>query len=303
MDQHDRTGLMAAKPVFTWHAKHEDLYTGQRNAGRVLLLTAGDTASYRGFFRLLSEQHVPFVVSSNLRPLEDPAHRIDLVIPAGNPPEGLERYVREGGRLLVAGTTPPAFAAPPVSGRRRTQGYWRIHDRTGLPSLRDTDLLFLDGEYAELAPLARPLLTLNPTAMFGPPEKVWSDTVESVSLKLVWRNRIGLRIHQRASSAAFDGVRAPGAAAKQTSARPMARTGGRRRLGKARTERACHEKTEAGTASIRIEKRPVGPRSSRSRPFPHPSGQTSRRIAVLHPAARRGWRPWRMRNRPTNTND
>ena len=67
-----------------------------------------------------------------------------------------------------------------------TQGYWRIHDRTRLPSLRDTDLLFVDGEYVELAPLDPPLLTLIPTAMFGPPEKVWSDKVETTVPGLVF---------------------------------------------------------------------------------------------------------------------
>jgi hypothetical protein len=89
------------------------------------------------------------------------------------------QYVREGGRLLVAGTTAPELLVGRVVGRRTTQGYWRIHDHTELPSLRDTDLLFVDGEYVELAPGDRPLLTLIPTAMFGPPEKVWSDKVET----------------------------------------------------------------------------------------------------------------------------
>lgn len=187
MEQRDRTGLSAARPVFQWHARHEDLYVGQRNAGRVLLLTAGETASYRGFFRVLAEQHIPFGASANLRWLEDPARRPDLVIAAGRPPDGLEPYVRGGGRLLVAGTTPPAFPAGfAAAGRGTTQGYWRIHDHTQLPSLRDTDLLFIDGEYVELAPLERPLLTLIPTAMFGPPEKVWSDKQETTVPGLVF---------------------------------------------------------------------------------------------------------------------
>ena len=45
------------------------------------------------------------------------------------------------------------FPIGTVVGRRTTQGYWRIHDRDALPSLTDTDLLFLDGDYVELAPL------------------------------------------------------------------------------------------------------------------------------------------------------
>jgi hypothetical protein len=52
--------------------------------------------------------------------------------------------------------------------------------------LKDTNLLFMDGEYVELAPGDRPMLTLIPTAMFGPPEKVWSDKVETAIPGLVF---------------------------------------------------------------------------------------------------------------------
>ena len=188
MTQQDRTGLLAAKPVFAWHARHEDLYVGQKNAARVLLMATGDTPAYRGFFRLLSEQHIPFAVSENLRWMDDPMRRYDLVIAPGRVPPGLERYVREGGRLLAAGATAPALPVGRIVGRRSTQGYWRIHDHTGLPSLRDTNLLFIDGDYVELSPTDPPLLTLIPTAMFGPPEKVWSDKVETTVPGLVFAN-------------------------------------------------------------------------------------------------------------------
>jgi hypothetical protein len=188
MTQQDRTGLLAAKPVFAWHARHEDLYVGQQNAARVLLMASGDTPAYRGFFRLMSEQHIPFAVSENLRWMDDASRRYDLVIAPGRVPPGLERYVREGGRLLAAGLTAPALPVGRVVGRRSTQGYWRIHDHTGLPSLRDTNLLFIDGNYVELSPTDPPLLTLIPTAMFGPPEKVWSDKVETTVPGLVFAN-------------------------------------------------------------------------------------------------------------------
>ena len=188
MTQQDRSGLLAAKPVFAWHARHEDLYVGQQNAARVLLMATGDTPAYRGFFRLLSEQHIPFAVSENLRWIDDASRRYDLVIAPGRVPPGLDRYVREGGRLLAAGSTAPALPVGRVVGRRSTQGYWRIHDHTGLPSLRDTNLLFIDGDYVELSPTDPPLLTLIPTAMFGPPEKVWSDKVETTVPGLVFAN-------------------------------------------------------------------------------------------------------------------
>ena len=179
MTQLDRNGLIAAKPVFDWHKRHEDLYVGQVNAARVLLLTTGDSASYRGFFRLLTERHIPFAVSENMRWLEDGTKKFDLVIAPENAPKEIERYVREGGNLLVGGITPPALPIGRVVGRKMTQGYWRIHDRKGLPSLRDTDVLFVDGDYLELEASDKPVLTLIPTAMFGPPEKVWSDKVET----------------------------------------------------------------------------------------------------------------------------
>jgi hypothetical protein len=59
------------------------------------------------------------------------------VIVPGAMPDGVEAYVRGGGRVLVAGTTPPtALPIGRVVGTSQTQGYWRIHDRTRLPASR-----------------------------------------------------------------------------------------------------------------------------------------------------------------------
>jgi hypothetical protein len=57
------------------------------------------------------------------------------------------------------------------------------------PSLKDTDLLFLDGEYLELEPSGKPPLTLIPPSMFGPPEKVHIDRVETDKPGLVVADR------------------------------------------------------------------------------------------------------------------
>jgi hypothetical protein len=184
MDQEDRQAQVAARPVFQWHARHEDLYVGQQSAARVLLLrrstalrASGSEASYRGFFRLLSEQHIPFAVSDNLTWLDK--RSFDLVIAPSGASKELDRYVRDGGRLLVAGVTPPTAIGGIVGRRPHTRASWRIRDHSLLPSLKDTALLFLDGEYMELAPIEKPFLTLIPPAMFGPPEKVWVDKVET----------------------------------------------------------------------------------------------------------------------------
>ena len=186
MDQEDRQSLIAARPIFQWHARHEDLYVGQQSAARVLLLGGGSQAAYRGFFRLLSERHIPFAVSDNLEALDDASRSFDLVIAPSGASERIARYVEAGGRLLVAGTAPPPIPVIKVAGKRKTtQGAWRVHDRQLLPSLADTNLLFIDGEFSELAPVERPALTLIPPAMFGPPELVWADKVETTIPGLV----------------------------------------------------------------------------------------------------------------------
>ena len=183
MDQEDRQSLVAGKSIFEWHEKHPDLYVGQKSAARVLLLSGGQQNAYRGFFRLLSEQHIPFAVSSNLKWLDDPARKFDLVIaPAGRASPELDRYVREGGALLIAGANAPSGPleiGKVVSTRPRAQAAWRVVGRDFLPSLKDTNLLFLDGEYVEMAPIDKPLLTLIPPAMGSPPEKVWLDKHET----------------------------------------------------------------------------------------------------------------------------
>lgn len=178
MDQEDRSFLEAARPLFRWHAEHEDLYVGQENAGRVLLLGPRND-SYRGFYRLLSEQHIPFRASSNVRTLLAHPREFDLVVATSQVPAELESWVRSGGRLLVAGLTPPFGIDGPVKRWEGVRGYFRIRDHALFPSLRQTNLLFLYGDYLEFAPEARPLLTLIPPSMFGPPEKVFTDKVET----------------------------------------------------------------------------------------------------------------------------
>jgi len=193
MDQEDRSFLAAAKPLFAWHAEHEDLYVGQENAGRVLLLGPRND-SYRGFYRLLSEQHIPFRASSNLRTLAARPSEFDLVIATTNVPGELESWVRSGGRLLAAGTAPPFGLGEPVKRWEGVRGYFRIRDHALFPSLRETNLLFLYGDYLEFAPEARPMLTLIPPSMFGPPEKVFTDKVETdkpgLILKEIGRGRL-----------------------------------------------------------------------------------------------------------------
>jgi len=187
LDQEDRTSLAAARPVFRWHAEHQDLYVGQRSAARVLLLAQPppgsnyDSDNYRGFYRLLSELHIPFAVSNDIGAMKREPDRFDLIVSPTGAPVEVDGYLRRGGRLLVAGAEPPALDLPKtVRIWPETRGsYFRIHEHALFPSLKDTDLLFLDGPYRQLVPPAKPLLTLIPPSRFGPPEKVFIDKVET----------------------------------------------------------------------------------------------------------------------------
>jgi hypothetical protein len=182
LDQEDRTGILAARPAFKFSADHEDLYVGQESAARVLLLSSGRPGgqdSYHGIFRILTEQHIPFAISPDLELLK--SRKFDLIIAADGVPAGLDAYVQQGGRLLIAGAREPAISMGRTVKRwtYTRSAYFRIRDHAMFPSLKDTDLLFVDGEYLELEPSGKPLLTLIPPSMFGPPEKVHIDRIET----------------------------------------------------------------------------------------------------------------------------
>lgn len=192
-DQEDRTSLIAARPIFAWHAAHEDLYVGQESAARVLLLYGDGGADYRGFFRMLSEAHIPFAVSTDLDWLTDGRRKAyDVVIaPNGAPPE-LDAWVREGGRLLAAGAEAPAAAREDVAAvHEHARAAWRVHNHELFPSLASTNLVILDSEYAELKPTGDDVpLTLIPPALGAPPELVWLDKQET-KIPGLWRGTHG----------------------------------------------------------------------------------------------------------------
>ncbi len=193
MRQNDGNALKGARPPFQFHKDHEELYVRQESAARVLLLDGarggpggaerdGNT-SQRGFFRILSEQHIPFALSNDLSWIDKEPGKYDLVISYRGAPAALDRYIRRGGRVLVAGAAKPELEVPAVVKlwkRDETESaYWRVRDRSLLPSLRDTDIVFMYGEYLELEPRGKAALTMIPPSMYGPPEKVhvdWQDT-------------------------------------------------------------------------------------------------------------------------------
>jgi len=143
MEQQDQQALDAARPIYAWIARNQEYFAGQRSAARVLLLGRPSNAgrsygqnSYRGLFRLLTEQHIPFAVSDNLKWLEAPKREFDLVIATNCAPVELDDYVRQGGNVLVASAQPPSFEAGRLVRRwTNVEGYFRIQSPELFPSL------------------------------------------------------------------------------------------------------------------------------------------------------------------------
>ena len=195
-DQQDRQALEAAKPIFRWVASHEQYYVGQTSAARVLLLGEPSNTGrvygpepYRGLFRLLAEEHVPFAVSNNMD--WAPKREFDLVICADWAPAGLKQYAENGGHVLVVGAHEPEFeVAPVVKTFNEIRGYVRVRDHAAFPSLKDTELLMLNGPFTELRDNEPALLTLVPPSMFGPPEFIHIDMKDTDTTAIVFR-RLG----------------------------------------------------------------------------------------------------------------
>jgi Hypothetical glycosyl hydrolase 6 len=181
LDQQDRQGIETAKPIFRWAAANQEYYAGQSSAARVLLLGApADTGRsyseepYRGLFRLLSEEHIPFAVSDNMDWLGKRDY--DFVIASDWAPAGLRQYAENGGKVLVVSANRPEFdVVPVVRTESDVKGYVRVRDHRAFPSLRDVDLVMLNGPFTEVKTDGPSWLTLIPPSMIGPPEFIHID--------------------------------------------------------------------------------------------------------------------------------
>lgn len=214
--QFDANGQKGAAPAFKFHKDHEELYVQQENAARVLLLDepgsslaamlfrygqdrpAGNPPGNGGFgyrdstelgsggenektdmagmFRLLTELHVPFVLSSDLGWIDRDPGRYDLVVSSKGAPRALDGWLRQGGRVLAAGAIRPELDLPATVRlwpRKETlAAYWRLRDRRLLPSFSGTDLIFFYSDYLELEPTGAAALTFVPPTKVNPMEMV-----------------------------------------------------------------------------------------------------------------------------------
>src|SRR5580698_10237388 len=155
-EQPDRMAIDVAAPAYAWLKDHQGYYVGQKSEARVFLLAPRGGVgfsvaenSYRGFFRLLTEQHIPFAAVENLDWMGK--READLVIVPGTAPKALEAFVHGGGRLIIVNSAAPEFeVAPTVKLWKDPDGaYFRIRDKTIFPSLKQTDVVFMIGDYLQ----------------------------------------------------------------------------------------------------------------------------------------------------------
>ena len=194
-EQQDKAAINAAIPAYGWLKQHQEFFVGQISEARVMLLAphSGGTGfqisqdAYRGMFRFLSEQHIPFSSMENLNWIGK--RDADLAICPGRAPAALERYVQEGGRVIVMSAEAPEFeVAPTVKVWKSPDGaYFRIRNKSMFPLLSETEVVFMYGDYTQVQVADSPL-TFVPPSMYGPPELVGVDWKETNNPGLVIRN-------------------------------------------------------------------------------------------------------------------
>ena len=201
IDNHeDRSGFAPVRDVFAYHAAHEREYAGLTSRARIALVR-GSHQEYRGWFRMLTENHFPFDSLRTDAALDVPWDRYDaLILPdlasvSDELAQRIDAFVNDGGTLLATGRT--AFRDRDDEDRqgcgilslgiakiervepRMRSAYFKVMDKAGWSRLGDADLLYLDGPYvfAEYTGTAASCLRLIPPHHYGPPERCYYELV------------------------------------------------------------------------------------------------------------------------------
>jgi hypothetical protein len=213
-EQCDRDAVAAMMRAWGWHKRNSDLYVGQRNVARILLLCrpelkfrSRDPAadmSEKGLLQILSENHIAVASSDTEAPLDTRPGDFDVVVVSrGAPLKAVERFVRGGGKAIYVDQH-PGYAVPaevgavPLNGT----GYWRVHDRSRLPGFGNLDFLEAGGgpgdgtgptkmggkSLVQYPPEQNALLTLVPPRTEEPAEQAGLDQKETTIPGLIMRS-------------------------------------------------------------------------------------------------------------------
>lgn len=221
----DRAYVPILREIFAFHRDHAPLFTNVQSAARVALVR-GSNNEYRGWIKLLSEEHIPFdvidvsVIGTDRmpRPLEDydtvilgDVRNLDDV-PLGR----VDRFVEAGGRLLATGFSGVATGSGGVEdpasrirleclGVEPEYDYFEQAQSTYLQISEDDravfgdnvlaefDLMMMYGPFLKVRPRggASGYMNLIPNTMFGPPEKCYFLEDEVTDFPGVVVNRYG----------------------------------------------------------------------------------------------------------------
>jgi hypothetical protein len=214
LDNHeDRSGYAAIQDIFHYHAAHEKAYQGLRSCANVALLkpAQGGESEYRGWYRVLTENHFLFDVLTLDAAQTQALARYQAIIVPGIEAIGdalaarLDEFARAGGTVIGVGQSgfrdehAEARPAPALKCLGIEQvltvrndmrsSYFKIEDLTGLSAVlsarnlsglvSSTSLIYMDSAYvyARYAPQARGHLKLIPPHKFGPPERCYYEQV------------------------------------------------------------------------------------------------------------------------------
>lgn len=221
LDNHrDRSGFEPVRRVFAFHEKHFDaVYRGLRPEADVLLVRGEDRDEYRGWFRLLAENHLLFeaatvdrlttvdlsryraLVLPNVRALSDgAAAAVDAAVEAGAVVVATgETGLADGMREQRGGC---ALASLGIVAVRAIRGDMRsavieLLDKTDLPSMGERDLVVTGDDFifADYEAGTRAIGRLIPPHRFGPPEMCYWETTTDLPGVAVHQHGSGIGIH------------------------------------------------------------------------------------------------------------
>ncbi len=219
-DHRDRSGFAAVERVFAFHERHfDDVYKGLRPHSDVLLVRGEDRDEYRGWFRLLAENHLLFdsvslervpavdlsryraIVLPNVRALSDEAAAaIDAAVESGATviasfETGFEDEHRDRRDRCVL----RSLGLEDVRARRddMRSAMIELTDKREFPSMADRDLVAIGDRYLYTAYVAetRNLGRLIPPHRFGPPEMCFWETTTELPGATVHAHGSGYGVH------------------------------------------------------------------------------------------------------------
>jgi hypothetical protein len=201
LDNHeDRSGYAAIQGIFHYHAAHEQDYLGLRSLANVALLkpAQGGEGEYRGWYRVLTENHFLFdVLTLEAAQTQSLARYRAVIVPGIEPLSDalatrLDEYTHAGGTLIGVARSgfrdehaePRSTPALKCLGIEQVltirddmrSSYFKI-DAAGFTDT--TSLIYMDSAYvyARYSPGATPHLKLIPPHKFGPPERCYYEQV------------------------------------------------------------------------------------------------------------------------------